>query len=1092
MGKRIKFSLASILCLFLLIPGICRADESDLFSLVVDPDALLILDLSGSMGSPPPGDAGYSNSKSGEYCNGDKVYGTPTGSYDIYCGNDGYVWADSEDCTGPFYANSSGRVDCSKRNIARKAIKGLLDENRDGKVDKKDEAVLRVRMAYMKFDHCTQSFYPASDSGYTGGCNQLRMGFQDLNQGAQGYFKDLYDMVEYDIQHNANRTPLAGALSEGKSYLDAHKATDPYKNCRKKFVIFLTDGWDTLACGASYSPVQDTQGWSYKRRRTTVTAAKALADAGYKVFVIGFGADMPSSLTNTLNWAAYYGGTDNPDEINRENGVVIDGNPTSLAAVSNPCDEDHGSDSFTLNSSNCNDLQTALGIDCCNMIGAPDARDCSNLAANDPGFKDLSGYAFLATTATQLNIALRNAMETVKSARYSFTVSSVSAARVEEDNYLYEASFIPIEGEPFWIGRLRKYDINDDGSVGARLWDAGELLQTRDPAARSMFTLKSGSTTAFTKSNITKTDLGVDTDTQRDAIVGYMRGESAYNPDNWKLGDTFHSNPITIGSPSPYYIDVRSINASESFINFRNSKKARDRLVLLGANDGQFHAIKGSDGLAAGTEGNEKWSFIPPNLMAKLQYMAHSTDPTTLQHQFFVDGPVTAADVWLGSGDGMSKNADEWKTVAVFGLGRGAREASGDEPAYLWSASPSCDSGFFKRYTPVNPYYCGYFAFNVTDTSATYPTFMWTIHATNETHAKHLNEPWSRMSIGRVKINGLEKWVGFIGGGSNIHQAYDTEDESTKYKRGKGFFAVDMSNGDIIWSYTRQDNNQMDYAIPASPAIVDWDNDGFIDTVYLGDMGGNMWRFRFCDGTTGSSCNTSNWSGGLFFQSTSGIIRPIYTAAAVASDGNHPWVFWGTGDKLDPTNTGVQDRFFALKDDLTTTYNISNLQDITSTPYAGELPGWYINLSAGSGEKMLADPTVYAKIVMFTTYTPSTGGDPCLQGGAGRLYAMAMMPLTVNGVTYDAGAGVLSEPGNKSSTAGGARSIVLGVGMPTAPVVSQKPGGGSVDVFVTVSGGGGEDTVTKSSAQFGESPFKTLLAQGRSSDVIHWKDLRLQ
>ena len=105
---------------------------------------------------------------------------------------------------------------------------------------------------------------------------------------------------------------------------------------------------------------------------------------------------------------------------------------------------------------------------------------------------------------------------------------------------------------------------------------------------------------------------------------------------------------------------------------------------------------------------------------------------------------------------------------------------------------------------------------------------------------------------------------------------------------------------------------------------------------------------------------------------------------------------------------------------------------------------------------------------------------------------MAMMPLTINGVTYNAGAGVFSEPADKGSTAGGARSIVLGVGMPTAPIVSQKPGGGSADIFVTVSGGGGEDTITKSSASFTESPLKTLLAKDRSSEVVHWKDLRLQ
>ncbi len=83
-----------------------------------------------------------------------------------------------------------------------------------------------------------------------------------------------------------------------------------------------------------------------------------------------------------------------------------------------------------------------------------------------PGFKNLTGYAFLATDATALNAALRRAMETVKAARYSFTVASVSAARVTSGNFLYEASFIPFVGDdPFWRGHLKKYQIDDTGKV---------------------------------------------------------------------------------------------------------------------------------------------------------------------------------------------------------------------------------------------------------------------------------------------------------------------------------------------------------------------------------------------------------------------------------------------------------------------------------------------------------------------------------------------------------------------------------------------------------------------------------------------------
>ena len=91
--------------------------------------------------------------------------------------------------------------------------------------------------------------------------------------------------------------------------------------------------------------------------------------------------------------------------------------------------------------------------------------------------------------------------------------------------------------------------------------------------------------------------------------------------------------------------------------------------------------------------------------------------------------------------------------------------------------------------------------------------------------------------------------------------------------------------------------------MPAPPAIVDTDNDGFIDTAYLGDLGSNMWRFKFCREADGDSCGTANWTGGRLFEANSSSgIRPIYTCAAVAKDPDgNLWVYWGTGDKTDPT-----------------------------------------------------------------------------------------------------------------------------------------------------------------------------------------------
>lgn len=205
----------------------------------------------------------------------------------------------------------------------------------------------------------------------------------------------------------------------------------------------------------------------------------------------------------------------------------------------------------------------------------------------------------------------------------------------------------------------------------------------------------------------------------------------------------------------------------------------------------------------------------------------------------------------------------------------------------------------------------------------------------------------------------------------------------------------------------------------------------------------------------------------------------------------------GTGDRENPKSTTGSDHFFAVKDnDRTSTWNINNLQDISTaqTNYNGTSQGWYITLS-GSGEKIMFDSDVFGGIALFTTYTPASSSDPCNnQSGTSQLYAIAMTSITIGGITYDPGAGVCSAPSNSSSKAGGNRSVALGGGVAKSPVVSQSPvAGNPTDVYLSLSGGGGTNTTIETSAQLGSSPLNTRLTQTvPSSQVLHWRDGRMQ
>jgi hypothetical protein len=80
-------------------------------------------------------------------------------------------------------------------------------------------------------------------------------------------------------------------------------------------------------------------------------------------------------------------------------------------------------------------------------------------------------------------------------------------------------------------------------------------------------------------------------------------------------------------------------------------------------------------------------------------------------------------------------------------------------------------------------------------------------------------------------------------------------------------------------------------------------------------------------------------------------------------------------------------------------------------------------------------------VVYFTTYTLQQGGNLCNQAGDAKLYA----------VNYTTGSGIFG---------GGSRSMTLGVGIATAPVLSFNPTNNQPDLYVTVSGGGGAGAST--------------------------------
>jgi Tfp pilus tip-associated adhesin PilY1 len=129
--------------------------------------------------------------------------------------------------------------------------------------------------------------------------------------------------------------------------------------------------------------------------------------------------------------------------------------------------------------------------------------------------------------------------------------------------------------------------------------------------------------------------------------------------------------------------------------------------------------------------------------------------------------------------------------------------------------------------------------------------------------------------------------------------------------------------------------------------------------------------------------------------------------------------------------------------------------------------GFYISLS-GSGEKILADTALFGGVAYFTSYSPISSS-PCAQSGNAYLYA----------ISYTSGAGVFS---------GGSRSMSIGVGIASAPVISVKPpGSGSnvADLYVTTSTGGAGGSNTQR-VNFNPPGLSNRV------NILNWRDRRIQ
>jgi len=369
-------------------------------------------------------------------------------------------------------------------------------------------------------------------------------------------------------------------------------------------------------------------------------------------------------------------------------------------------------------------------------------------------------------------------------------------------------------------------------------------------------------------------------------------------------------------------------------------------------------------------DGREIWGFIPP------QVLPHLKDTVTGTHQYFVDSPPVAY-VHDSDNDGIIESAapENDKVVLMFGLRRGG---SSDDISY---------SGPWG----------GYFAINVS--VPTSPKLLFSVDSSttdsgNSTNLAEMGQSWSQPRLGKIRHAGNVKVVAFVTGGYDknedlrygqnqnfpdassdpivLPQLNDggldsgagktssgtTAPDSRYNPRGRAMYAIEVAYlddasgsfvpnfdnaGNILWEYDTDNNSDLDYSIASDMTVGDLNGDGFSDTIYVGDTGGRMWRFR---SPTLYSPEVNTFTGNIIFDANPGyaadgslisgdVGRKIFYKPAVSVINGKVNLWFGTGDRAHPLNHAVVDRIYQVVDKGQVTsdaINEARLVDLTDDP----------------------------------------------------------------------------------------------------------------------------------------------------------------
>lgn len=564
--------------------------------------------------------------------------------------------------------------------------------------------------------------------------------------------------------------------------------------------------------------------------------------------------------------------------------------------------------------------------------------------------------------------------------------------RAERINEVYLSLFQP-EATHHWPGNLKKYKFINTASgavlVGAdnkvalipegefidpaaiSLWSAplvdgdavqlgGAASQLLDPGARNLQTNAAGDT-ALTQINIgnsaiTAAMLGAPA-AERDAIIQWARGIDVRDAD--EDGDTTDAR-LAMGDP----LHVQPVVGE-----YGDSEASRNAVVFIATNDGYLHAVNADTG-------NEIWAFVPHRLLDRLY--ALSLAEAAQAKQYGLDGMLVL----------INNESTGKPDTLLFGMRRGGEAL---------------------------------FSMNVS--SRTSPQLNWIIDSTDPEFLD-MGQTWSPPVVSKINVGGQVRTVAIFGGG------YDPGQDNRTYRtdtKGNAIYFVDVATGDIVWSAGSSTTARsahdltlprMNFSIPAGIRVIDRNQDGLADRMYVGDMGGQVWRFDIIPGNNASTLVQGGVLASLGAAELGNTppeeqIRRFYNTPDIVNVIEDENIFTainiGSGYRAHPLDIDVDDEFFSIRDFHSTeviptadyaTQDLplivrDDLINITGNGEATLEPsdaGWRLGMVQDAGEKILGESLTIDNVLFFNSFAPTDTVQSCLPGaGLNRSYRVSIL-----------------------------------------------------------------------------------------------------